>query len=96
LIGIRLFSAGLVLLLENCTSSLTSITVDLEYVGWEGEIERHVLRQLRDRGYEVGEDCMVFRQIGRRSLAHKLAWRTLRGGRVPERRIGVEELLAAC
>jgi len=38
LIGIRLFSAGLILLLEECIHSLGFITIDVEYVGWEGEI----------------------------------------------------------
>ena len=67
LIGIRLFSAGLVLLLEECIHSIAFVTIDVEYVGWEGE-----------------------------SPAHELAWRTLRGDRIPERYVGVEELMGAC
>jgi hypothetical protein len=96
LIGIRLFSAGLVLLLEGCIQQLGLIVIDLEYTGWEGEIKRHILRQLRARGHEVMEDQIVFQQIGKKSHAHDLAWQTLRGYRSPDRRVRVDELLAAC
>jgi len=96
LIGVRLFSAGLVLLLEECIHTLESVTIDLEYTGWEGEIKRHVLRQLRARGHIVNEDQIVFRQIGKKSPAHALAWRTLKGYRIPERRVAAAELLEAC
>jgi hypothetical protein len=96
LVGIRLFSASLVLLLEECVDSLASITIDLEYVGWEGEIKRHVLRKLRERGHKIEKDQIVFRQIGKESPAHKLAWRTLRGYHTPQRYIGVDELMGAC
>ena len=96
LVGVRLFSAGLVLLLEECVHSLGVITIDLEYVGWEGEINRHVLRKLRDRGHVIEKDQIVFRQIGKESPAHELAWQTLKGYRTPERRIRVDELMEAC
>jgi hypothetical protein len=96
LVGMRLFSGGLVLLLEECAHLLGFITIDLEYVGWEGEIKRHLLRQLCDRGHEIERDQIVFRQIGKESPAHELAWRTLRGYHTPERCIGVDELMEAC
>lgn len=96
LIGIRLFSAGLVLLLEECIHSIAFVTIDVEYVGWEGEIKRHVLRELRDRGHAIDKEQIVFQQIGRKSAAHTLAWRTFKGYHTPDRRIETDDLMGAC
>ena len=96
MVGIRLFSAGLVLLLEDCVRALEFIAIDIEYVGWEGEIKRHLLRRLRERGHAIRKGQVTFRQIGKGSAAHDLAWRTYKGYRAPDRRVTVEDLLEAC
>lgn len=96
MVGIRLFSAGLVLLLEDCVEALEYVAIDIEYVGGEGEIKRHLLRELRKRDHAIKKDQITFRRIGKGSAAHGLAWRTYRGYRAPDRRITVGELLAAC
>ncbi len=96
LIGVRLFSAGLVLLLEEWVQNLGTITIDLEYAGWEGEIKRHLLRQLHARGHHVARDQVVFGQIGKKSRAHDVAWHTFRGNRTAERQLAVKELIEAC
>jgi len=96
MVGIRLFSAGLALLLEDCVEALDSIAIDIEYIGWEGEIKRHLLRKLRERGHTIRKDQITFRPIGKGSAAHDLAWRTYKGHRAPDRRVTVEELLEAC
>src|SRR5213592_3516631 len=46
LIGVRMFAAGLVLLLEQCAQPQPVVVIDLEYVGWDGEIKGHVLHRL--------------------------------------------------
>ena len=96
LVGIRLFSAGLVLLLEESIHLLQLIIIDLEYMGWEGEIKRHILRQLHARGHKFEKDQLVFQQIGKKSPAHNLAWQTLRGHRTPEQRVKIDELMKDC
>ena len=96
LIGIRLFSAGVVLLLEDSADSLHTVTIDIEYVGWEGEIKRHVLQRLYSRGFDVGPDQIVFRKIGKKSPAHDLAWRTFNGLHTPDKRITLSQLCAVC
>ena len=96
LIAIRLFSAGLVLLLEDSADTLHTITIDIEYVGWEGEIKRHVLQRLYDRGRDLMPDQIVFRSIGKKSPAHELAWRTFNRYQPPDKRVTFSEIFEVC
>lgn len=96
LIGIRLFAAGLVLLLRPYIATLELIIIDQEYEGWEPAIKEHLLRHLRRERPNLSNQQVVFQRIGKGAQAHSVALATYRGDREPNRRIGVEELLAAC
>ena len=96
LIGIRLFAAGLVLLLRPYVATLELITIDQEYEGWEPTIKEHLLRHLRAKRPDLTNRQVVFQRIGKGSRAHGVALAVYRGRREPNRRVGVEELLAVC
>lgn len=96
LIGIRLFAAGLVLLPRPYIATLELITIDLEYDGWEATIKEHLLRHLREEQPDLSNQQIAFGRIGKGARAHDVALATYRGDREPDRRIGVEELLAVC
>ena len=65
LIGIRLFAAGLVLLLRPYAATLEWITVDQEYEGWGPTIKEHVLRHLREERPDLTSRQVVFRSVGK-------------------------------
>lgn len=88
-----MFSAGLVLLLEQCPAPQPWVTVDLEYVGWEGEIKRHVLNRLVPAGHWIRKHQIIFDRIGKASPAHDLAWRTFRGKAAPTLRATLANLM---
>ncbi|MBI5653325.1 MAG: hypothetical protein HZC40_23195 [Chloroflexi bacterium] len=90
--AVRLFSAGLVILLNARARELDSICIDPEFPGWEGEIARHLFRRLK----WLRKDQVYFAQIGKESRAHDLAWGTFRRKREPDKRVSVVELLKAC
>ncbi|MBI3913945.1 MAG: hypothetical protein HY327_07145 [Chloroflexi bacterium] len=92
LAGVRIFAAGLVILLQDKRDTLDSICIDLEYVGWESDIQPHLLRRLR----WLHKDQIYFAGIGKKSRAHDLAWSTLRRKREPNKKVSAEELLGAC
>jgi hypothetical protein len=95
-IGIRLFAAGLVLLLRPYIATLELIIIDQEYEGWEPAIKEYLVRHLRKVRPDLANQQVVFRRIGKGARAHSVALATYRGNREPNRRIGVEELLAVC
>jgi len=96
LIGIRLFAAGLVLLLRPYVSTLELITIDQEYEGWEPAIKEHLLRHLRAKHPGLATQQITFGHIGKGARAHSVALATYRRDQEPDRQIGVEELLAVC
>ncbi len=89
---VRMFAAGLVILLQDKGNSLESICIDLEFPGWESDILPHLLRRLT----WLRQDRIYFAQIGKESRAHDLAWNTYRRKLGANKRVGVEELLRAC
>ena len=96
IIGIRLFAAGLVLLLRPYIATLELIIIDQEYEGWEPAIKEHLLRHLRREHPDLSNQQIIFQRIGKGARAHSVALATYRGDREPNQRIVVEELLAAC
>mgnify|MGYP000624977346 CR=1 FL=1 len=96
LIGIKLFAAGLVLLLQPHIAHLELIIIDLEYEGWNATIKEHLLRHLRTERPTLTNQQIVFRRIGKGSPAHSLALSVYRGKRKPDRLIGAKELLTVC
>jgi hypothetical protein len=93
-IGVKLLTAGLVLLLRDYVTTLEMITIDREYTGGaEGDIKGELLQHLRRQVPDLHSDQITFQEIGKKSAAHKLALETYRGGQEPNQRISLEELL---
>ena len=95
MIALRMFSAGLFLLLRDHLEVITSVTTDSEYWGHEGEIQSLLLRLIWGENPPFPQEAISFRRT-RRSPAHTLPWRTHRGELKPDKEIGVEELLRFC
>jgi hypothetical protein len=92
-IYIRVFSALLFLLLEHEIGKLSLVVVDPEYPGYEADIKDWVLTLCRRNVVPVLRDQIMFRQVGKKSPAHELAYQTYKGKLQPDRIITAEEVL---
>lgn len=96
MIALRMFVAGLLLLLEEQIENIAGVKVDKEYTGREGEIKGLLLRVILKWSPTFSARAITFQSIGRKSPAHQLAWHTHKGKRKPERRVTLQELLRYC
>jgi hypothetical protein len=90
---IRLFAAGLFLLLRELLTTADRITIDVEYPGHERDIKRDLLLLCRQAGDVVDPSVIHFEHIGKRSPAHYLGLKTFRGKRARDETITTRELL---
>jgi len=96
LVSIRMFAAGVYLLLEHHLNQIESVTIDREFPGWEAEIKGLVLQQIYRRAPRFASEKINFGEIGKHARAHQIVWRTYRKERVPEKKITLGELLRFC
>jgi len=89
----HIFAAALYLLLKDHIQDIALAVIDVEYVGHGQEIKQHLLNLLRRGGHPVTADQISLQHIGKKSPAHLLAIDTLRGRRLPDWRVTLEELL---
>lgn len=92
-IKLKLFAAGLFLLLKNYLDDVSLITIDNEYDGHGKNIVRLLLEFIWKVDSGFPEDKIEVSEIGKKSLAHKKAWETKRGVLKPNKKIKVKELL---
>lgn len=90
---IRLFSAALFFLIKEHVNEHMVVVIDVEYAGLDTDIQRQLLRLLRQDGIHVNADQITFGYVGKKSPAHDLAIATYRGEIMPDRVIGIEEML---
>jgi len=96
MIALRIFAAGILLLLEGQRECISNVTIDTEYEGKEGEIKGLLLRFILKWVPGFPKEAIAFRRIGKQSHAHVLAWETHKGRRKPDRRVTLRELLQYC
>ena len=96
MIVLRMFAAGLLLLLEGQMKGIGSVTIDTEYEGKEGEIKGLLLRFILKWIPAFPKQAIIFRRVGRQSRAHILAWEIHRGKRQADRQANLRELLQYC
>jgi len=96
MIGIRMFAAGLFLLLRDHLAVIDTVTVDVEFEGWEGEIRGLLLGHIRQQAPNFPKECIIFKHVGKKARCHTIALATYRGKRRPDKRITGEELLRFC
>jgi len=92
-IHVRAFSTLLFLLLERHIEKLAAVIIDPEYPGYEADIKDWGLTLCRRNNLPVHRDQIVFRQVGKKSPSHSLAYRTFKGKTQPTRRIVAEGVL---
>jgi len=90
---LRVFAAGLFLLLRDFVGSVEQVTIDVEYAGHEADIRSMLLALFRKAGQEIESETITFARIGKRSRAHHLALSVGRGKRPPDQRVKADELL---
>ncbi len=90
---LRLFTAGLYLLLRDHLNVLDHIIVDTEYAGREADIRGMLLSLIRRTDPQYPSDRIVFRQVGKKSPAHSLTWEVHRGKYQADHVVTEKELL---
>jgi len=83
----------LFLLLKNHLARLGVITIDVEYLGREAGIKGTLLRLIQSAQPDFAGERIVFRHVGKKSPAHKIALATYRRERPPDKIITMAELL---
>ncbi len=96
MIALRIFVAGLLLLLEGQVGNIAHLILDVEYEGREGEIKGLLLRVILRWMPTFSARAITFRRVGKQSPAHRLAWQTHKGKRNPDRRATLPDLLPYC
>ncbi len=80
---LMLFAAGLFILLRDYLSQAAdpeeTVVIDTEYSGREADIRATLLRYAQKKGWALRAERFVFRQVGKGSRAHVLAWNVQRG-----------------
>ena len=92
-IVLRIFAAGLFLLLLDVLEEVTLVTIDQEYPGREGDIKGMLLRLIRASGKEFEKERIVFHRVGK-SAAHFKAYGVYKGFRKADRILTAEDILA--
>jgi hypothetical protein len=90
---VQIFAAALFLLLERAIPQIDSVVIDTEYTGYEPDIEGMLLNYLREVEPGFSKQCLVFRQVGKSSPAHKRAIAVHRGEVKPDRVLRIEDFL---
>lgn len=92
-IYLRIFTAGLYLLLKDHMDTLDHIIIDVEYAGREGDIRGMLLLLIRRTAPLYPGERIVFRRVGKKSPAHRMAWEVYMGKRQPDHVVTVREFL---
>ena len=90
---LRLFSAGLFILLKDQLKMCGEIIIDAEYTGSDADIRGMLLTWIRQTDSEFAKSRLAFRQIGKKSPAHNLALAVFRGVRRADYVVTFEDLL---
>jgi len=93
-IYIRLFAIGLYFLLKDHIHLISSILIDLEYPGKDGDIKLYLTNLFRRSGIKFNPSIIRFGQIGKKSRAHLKAFTVFSKTQQPDKRMSVKQLLA--
>ena len=92
---LRLFAACVYLLIKDHLEEIEEIIIDKEYPGHEEEIGWIILNILKRDISRTEERLTIrFEKIGKKSLAHEIAWQTLRKERNPDKVITAREVFS--
>ena len=91
---LQIFAAGLFLLVRDSLGEVEQIVIDTEYTGYDVDIRSMLLNHIWRMDPTFDKELLVFRRIGKKSPAHKLALATYQGKQGANRRIEERELWA--
>jgi len=90
---IQLFAAGLFLLLKDALSRVDQIVIDVEYIGYDADIQSMLLNRIWQTDPAFEKERLIFHRVGKGSPAHKLAIEVYRGRRKADRQVSESDLL---
>ena len=93
-IVLKIFAAGLFLLLQDVLEEVTLATIDQEYPRREGDIKGTLLRLIWASGKGFEKERIVFHQVGKKSAAHFKAYGVYKGFQEADRILTAEDILA--
>jgi len=93
---LRLFASCIYLLIKDHLNEIEEIKIDREYPGHEDEIKWIILNILKSHfPFPELRINIEFEPLGKKSSAHKIAWRTLRKERDADQVLTHWEILSA-
>ena len=91
---IQLFAAGLFLLLKDTLPRVNQIVIDVEYTGYDADIQSMLLNWIWQVDPAFEKECLVFHRIRKGSPAHRLAIEVYRGRQKADKQVSESDLLA--
>lgn len=89
----KVFAAALFLLLQDRLAELSLIMIDTEYTGQEAIIKGLLLEHIRTAVPDFNSDTIIFREIGKKSPAHRKAIAAYRRRIKPDYVVKSEEMI---
>ncbi len=90
---IRIFAAGIVILLKAYNLKTVSLVVDREYPGYEHALQSLIVDYGKKLEFMLDAEDISIREIGKKSEAHWLAYDVFAGKKKAGRVINLHELL---
>ena len=90
---LKIFAAGLFLLLQDHLDRVEYITIDIEYTGREAELKGMLLDLIRTERPKFAKERITFRRIGKKSPAHRQAIMVYRGQDSPDITLHAEDII---
>lgn len=91
---LKIFCAGLFILLKPVLRKTQEILIDREYKGKDGTIKLFLLQMAKKKGLRIRKEQLTIGHIGKKSKAHKLAWNLRRKRKGENEKINLEQLLS--
>ncbi|MDO8524385.1 MAG: hypothetical protein Q7R99_02015 [bacterium] len=80
----KTFACLIFILIRDKLKQIDQIIIDQEYKGHEAEIKHYLLQIIRKNHKNFPKDNIVFKQIGKKSNAHLLAYKVHKGKENPD------------
>lgn len=91
-IHIRLYSLLLFCLIRDHIPQISQLVIDVDYPGYENDIKSDILDLCHKHAIPVDKHKFSFKQIGKKSLAHDVAYLTYTGKRPPDLIISAKDI----
>lgn len=88
-----IFATLLYILLKDNIDKFQRVTIDIEYRKKDAIIREHLLNLLKRAGKKVSAEQIDFKHITKKSPAHRVAIRTFRSQREPNRIVRLRDIL---